>query len=162
MTLVMTALALPFALEVLPPRYYTGLAVGIPVVIAMCLPFLIFSRKVFSLDRKTLWWIFWIHAARLTVGCVLIAFAWHFGLPNVGIGAWLILSAVRMLVSRLPFVNKDLVFATMTSAILVHSNSNATNVDLANLIAFTTALTLVVHVAFAAFFAVQALIKRQI
>jgi hypothetical protein len=30
------------------------------------------------------------------------------------------------------------------------------------LIAFTTALTLVVHVAFAAFFAVQALIKRQI
>jgi len=162
MTLVMTALALPFALEVLPPRYYTGLAIGIPVVIAMCLPFLIFSRKVFSLDRKTLWWIFWIHAGRLTVGCVLIAFAWHFGLPNVGIGAWLILSAVRMLVSRLPFVNKDLVFATMTSAILVHSNSNATNVDLANLIAFTTALTLVVHVAFAAFFAVQALIKRQI
>jgi hypothetical protein len=58
-------------------------------------------------------------------------------------------------------VNKDLVFATMTSAIL-HSNSNATNVDLANLIAFTTALTLVVHVAFAGFFAVQALIKRQI
>ena len=55
---------------------------------------------------------------------------------------------IDMLVSRLPFVNKDLVFATMTSAILVHSNSNATNVDLANLIAFTTALTLVVHVAF--------------
>ena len=156
MTLVMTALALPFALEVLPERYYTGLFVGIPVVIAMCLPFLIFSRKVFSLDRKTLWWIFWVHAIRLSAGCLLIAFAWHFGLPGVGIGAWLILSAVRMLVSRLPFVNKDLVFATMTTAIIGAGN------DLSNLIAFTTALTLVVHIAFAAFFAVQAVIKRQI
>ena len=87
MTLAMTALALPFALEVLPQRYYTGLFIGIPVVIAMCLPFLIFSRKVFSLDRKTLWWIFWIHGARLTAGCLLIAFAWHFGMPGIGIGA---------------------------------------------------------------------------
>ena len=156
MTLAMTALALPFALEVLPERYYTGLFVGIPVVIAMCLPFLIFSRKVFSLDRKTLWWIFWVHAARLTAGCVLIAFAWHFGMPGVGIGAWLILSAVRMLVSRLPFVNKDLVFTTMTTAIIGAGN------DLSNLIAFTTALTLIVHVAFAGFFAIQAVIKRQI
>jgi hypothetical protein len=122
----------------------------------MCLPFLIFSRKVFSLDRGTLWWIFWVHAARLSVGCLLIAFAWHFGMPGIGIGAWLILSAVRMLVSRLPFVNKDLVFTTMTTAIIGAGN------DLSNLIAFTTALTLIVHVAFAGFFAVQALIKRQI
>ena len=160
MTLVMTALALPFALETLPPRYYAGLAIGIPVVIAMCLPFLLFSRRVFSLDRKTLWWIFWMHCARLSAGCVLIAFAWHFGLAGVGIGTWLILSATRMLVSRLPFVNKDLVFATVTAAIL--AGGSATDTDLVNLIAFTTALTLVVHVAFAAIFAVQAVIERKI
>lgn len=160
MTLLMTAMALPFALEVLPQRYYTGLAVGIPVVIAMCLPFLIFSRKVFSLDRKTLWWIFFIHCARLSAGCLLIAFAWHFGLPGIGIGIWLVLSATRMLVSRLPFVNKDLVFTTMTTAILAGQGASYT--DLANLIAFTTALTLVVHVVFAGIFAVQAVIKRQI
>jgi len=160
MTLVMTALALPFAFEVLPQRYYAGLAIGIPVVIAMCLPFLLFSRRVFSLDRKTLWWIFWVHSARLSAGCLLIAFAWHFGLTGVGIGTWLILSATRMLVSRLPFVNKDLVFTTVTSAIL--AGGGATNMDLANLIAFTTALTLIVHVAFAGLFAAQAIVKRQI
>lgn len=160
MTLVMTALALPFALEALPQRYYAGLAVGIPVVIAMCLPFLLFSRRVFSLDRKTLWWIFWVHCGRLSAGCLLIAFAWHFGLMGVGIGTWLILSATRMLVSRLPFVNKDLVFTTVTTAIL--AGGGTSNTDLANLIAFTTALTLVVHVAFAAMFAVQAIVKRQI
>ena len=160
MTLVMTALALPFAFEALPPRYYTGLAVGIPIVIAMCLPFLIFSRRVFTLDRKTLWWVFWVHCGRLSVGCLMIAFAWHFGLPGIGIGLWLVLSAARMLVSRLPFVNKDLVFTTVTTAIL--AGQGASYLDLANLIAFTTALTLIVHVAFAGFFAVQAAIKRQI
>jgi hypothetical protein len=160
MTLAMTALALPFAFEALPQRYYTGLAIGIPIVIAMCLPFLIFSRRVFTLDRKTLWWIFWIHSGRLSAGCLLIAFAWHFGLPGIGIGLWLVLSATRMLVSRLPFVNKDLVFTTVTTAIL--AGQGASYNDLANLIAFTTALTLVVHVGFAAIFAVQAVIKRQI
>ncbi len=160
MTLVMTAMALPFAIESLPERYYAGLAIGIPVVIAMCLPFLLFSRRVFSLDRKTLWWIFMIHSLRLSAGCLLIAFAWHFGLPGIGIGLWLVLSATRMLVSRLPFVNKDLVFTTVTTAILAGQGASYT--DLANLIAFTTALTLIVHVAFAGFFAVQAAIKRQI
>ena len=157
MTLVMTALALPFAFETLPPRYYTGLAIGIPVVIAMCLPFLIFSRRVFSLDRKTLWWIFMVHSLRLTAGCLLIAFAWHFGLPGVGIGTWLVLSASRMLVSRLPFVpNKELVFATVAIGFLGENNS------LSSLMAFTAALTLVVHVVFAAGFAVQSLIARHV
>ena len=160
MTLVLTALALPFAFDALPPRYYNGLAIGIPVVIAMCLPFLLFSRRVFSLDRKTLWWIFFVHCVRLGAGCLLIAFAWHFGLPGVGIGTWLILSATRLLVSRLPFVNKDLVFTTVTTAIL--AGAGTSNTDLANLIALTTALTLVVHVGFAAIFAVQAAIRRQI
>jgi hypothetical protein len=160
MTLAMTALALPFAFEALPSRYYTGLAIGIPIVIAMCLPFLIFSRKVFTLDRKTLWWIFMIHCARLSAGCLLIAFAWHFGLPGISIGVWLVLSATRMLVSRLPFVNKDLVFTTVTTAILAGHGTSYNN--LADLIAFTTALTLVVHVAFAGIFAIQSVIKRQI
>lgn len=156
-TLVMTALALPFAYEALPSRYYTGLIIGIPVVIAMCLPFLIFSRRVFSLDRGTLWWIFLVHCGRLCAGCLLIAFAWHFGMPGVGIGAWLILSAARMLVSRLPFVpNKDLVFANIAIGLLGANNS------LSSLMAFTAALILVTHVVFAAGFAIQSLIARHV
>ncbi len=157
MTLIMTALALPFAYTMLPERYYTGLVIGIPVVIAMCLPFLIFSRKVFTLDRGQLWWIFMIHSLRLSAGCLLIAFAWHFGLPGVGIGPWLILSASRMLVSRLPFVpNKELVFATVAIGVLGEQN------QLSSLMAFTAALTLVVHVAFAGVFAIQSVIKRHV
>ena len=157
MTLIMTALALPFAYHALPERYYTGLVIGIPVVIAMCLPFLIFSRKVFTLDRKTLWWIFMVHSARLSAGCLLIAFAWHFGLPGVGIGAWLVLSATRMLVSRLPFVpNKEVVFANVAIGLLGQTSA------LSSLIAFTAALTLVVHVVFAGGFAIHSVVKRHV
>jgi hypothetical protein len=153
MTLAMTALALPW----LPPLYVRPMLIGMGVVVVMSLPFLIFSRRVFSLDRKTLLWIFSVHMVRLAAGSLLIAFAWHFALPGIAIGAWLLLSATRMMVSRLPFIpNKDLVFSTVTIALL------GENSDLSSLMAFTAAAILLTHVVLAAGFAVQSVIKRQV
>lgn len=153
MTLGMTALALPW----LPPLYVRPMLIGMGVVVVMSLPFMIFSRRVFSLDRGTLWWVFAVHVGRLAAGSLLIALAWHFALPGIAIGAWLILSATRMMVSRLPFIpNKDLVFSTVTIAILGENN------DLSSLMAFTAAAILLAHVVLAAGFALQSLIKRQI
>ncbi|WP_186728952.1 hypothetical protein [Sphingomonas panacisoli] len=153
MTLAMTALALPW----LPALYFRPMLIGMGVVVAMSLPFLIFSRRVFSLDRKTLWWVFAVHLARLAATSVLIALAWHFALPSIAIGAWLLLSATRMMVSRLPFIpNKDLVFSTVTIALL------GENSDLSSLMAFTAAAILLTHVVLAAGFAVQSLIKREV
>lgn len=157
MTLAMTGLAMSYAYTALPPNYARTLLIGMGIVVVMCLPFLIFSRRVFSLDRKTLWWVFWVHIGRLAAGSLLIALAWHFALPGIAIGAWLILSATRLMVSRLPFIpNKDLVFSTVTTAVLGANN------DLSSLIAFTAALILLSHVVLAAGFAVQSLIKRQV
>jgi hypothetical protein len=94
---------------------------------------------------------------RLAAGTLLIALAWHFALPGVTIGAWLILSATRLMVSRLPFIpNKDLVFSTVAIALLPE------NSDLSSLMAFTAAAILLVHVVLAAGFAAQSLIKRQV
>lgn len=156
MTLIMTALALPFAYASLPADYTRGLVIAIPVVVAMCLPFLLFSRRVFSLERGMLWWIFAVHCARLSAGCLLIAFAWHFALPGVGIGPWLVLSAARMLVSRVPFLpNKELVFATVAISVLGEDN------QLSSVTAFTAALTLLIHVILAGGFTVQGLLKRR-
>ncbi|MBN8808970.1 MAG: hypothetical protein J0I47_12165 [Sphingomonas sp.] len=160
MTLITTALALPYAYRLLTPEHVevaNAMLWAIPIVIVMCLPFLIFSRRVFSLDRKTLWFVFWVHMMRLATGCVFIALAWHFALPSVAIGAWLTLSATRMMVGRLPFIpNKELVFSTVAIAIL------GTNSALSSLMAFTAALTLIVHVVLAAGFGVQSLVKRQV
>lgn len=48
---------------------------------------------------------------RTVAVAVCVALTWHFALPAVPISAWLLLSAGRMIVSRIPVVpNKDLAF----------------------------------------------------
>lgn len=156
MTLAMVAAALPLGVRLLSPAQIQGVLGSGAVVIAMSLPFLIFSRRVFSLERKTLWWVFGVHCVRLACGSLLIALAWAAALPAVPFAMWLFLAAGRMLVSRLPLVpNKDLVFAN--AAILLIGPHH----PLADLIAFTAALTLVTHVALIALFGATALAARR-
>ncbi|MBX3593748.1 hypothetical protein [Sphingomonas sp.] len=156
-TLAMLMLALPLSTRLLTPAQYDTALVSIGILVAMSVPFLIFSKRVFSLPRGTLWWIFGVHALRIVLGSVLVACAWHFAMPGVSLGMWLILAAARMLVSRLPFVpNKDLLFANF--AILLIGQGAA----LSELLAFTAALTLLVHVAIIAVFTVVGLVRKEL
>lgn len=155
-TLLMVAVALPFARDLLPPDIFRTVLGSAGITIAISLPFLIFSRRVFSLPRRTLWWVFMIHCTRLACGSVLIALAWHYALPGVSIAMWLFLAAGRLLVSRLPLVpNKDLLFANF--AIVLIGQDQA----LSELIAFTAALTLVVHVVLILVFSGHAVMTRE-
>ena len=155
-TLLMMAIALPLGHSLMTPGQVQMLGGSAAIVFAMSLPFLIFSKRVFSLPRGTLWWIFGVHCLRLVSGSILIAFAWHFALPDVSIGMWLFLAAGRLLVSRLPLVpNKDLLFANF--AILLIGQGEA----LSGLMAFTAALTLLVHVVFIVLFSLYGLAKRK-
>lgn len=46
---------------------------------------------------------------------------WHIALPDVAMGWWLLLCAVRMVISRLPFIpNKDLAFAAAAVFVVGH------------------------------------------
>ena len=155
MTLAMMAIAIPFGHALIPPDKLKLVLGSAAVTVAISLPFLIFSKRVFSLPRRRLWWVFMIHCLRLTAGSVLIALAWHYALPEVSIAMWLFLSAGRLLVSRLPLVpNKDLLFANF--AIILIGQDQA----LSELVAFTAALTLLVHVVLIAVFGVVALATR--
>lgn len=139
-TLAMLAVALPYGYDLLKPADFTKLAGSAAIIVGMSLPVMLFSRRVFSLPSGRLWWVFAMQCARLLTGSLLIAFAWHFALPAVSIGVWLLLSAGRLLVSRLPFVpNKDLLFANV--AILFIGQNHA----LTELIAVTVAMTMMVH-----------------
>jgi hypothetical protein len=154
-TLLMIVFALPLATELLTVDQWRMVAGSGAIIVCTSLPFLIFSRRVFSLRKGSLWAIFGIHMARVLIGTALVAITWHFGLPNVGLGTWLLLSAARQLVSRLPLVpNKDLLFANF--AIIVIGQDTA----LAGLIAVTAALTLLAHMIFILIFGVEALVKR--
>ncbi|MFA5967824.1 MAG: hypothetical protein WC816_01025 [Sphingomonas sp.] len=154
LTLVLIALALPVGHGLLNHDEFVRLAGSMLIVIAMSLPFLIFSKRVFSLARSVLLWIFGVHVVRSVAGAILLALTWHFGMPDVSIGMWLILSAGRQLASRLPLVpNKDLVFANF--AILLIGQGEA----LTNLVAVTAALTIVVHVVLVCVFSVFGVIE---
>ena len=156
-TLVLFAFAVPLGYKLLSSAgYLNGVLGSIAIVMCTSLPFLIFSKRVFSLPRGTLWWVFMIHCLRLIVGSTFIAFAWHFALPTVPVGMWLFLTAARLLVSRLPLVpNKDLLFANF--AILLIGQDQ----ELSELLALTAAMQLLFHVALIAMFGLYELAKRK-
>lgn len=155
-TLAFTALALPLGRHLLDPLQLRELAWSSVVIVGISLPWLVFSRRVFSLPRATLWWVFTLHCLRLIAGSAALAVAWHFAMPEVSLGTWLLLAAGRLLVSRLPVLpNKDLLFANL--AIVLIGRGHAVS----SLIAFTAALTLLIHVALLALFGLRALVRRR-
>lgn len=155
-TLLMIAGTLPFAYRVMSATQANMLA-GLALVTCLSsLPFLLFRRRVFSLPRRELRWVFVAHLIRLTAGTVFVAATWATALPGVALGIWLLLAAARLLVSRLPLVpNKDLLFANV--AILLIGR----NAALVSTIALTAALTLAVHVAVMAWFGLSAILAAR-
>lgn len=154
-TLGVVALALPLGISLLTAIQQKAVLGSIAVIIGTSVPFMLFSKRVFSLPRGTLWWIFGVHCMRLIVGAISIALAWRFAMPDVALGTWLFLAAGRLLAWRLPLVpNKELVFATF--AIMVIGQGQA----LSELMALIAGLALLCHVALIAGFGLHALIKR--
>lgn len=154
-TILLCLIALPLGYQLISPPILRTMVASATLTIAISVLILAFSRRIFSLPRNDLWAIFFIHCARIAASSILLAFAWHFAMPAVPIGMWLFLSAGRLLVSRLPLVpNKDLLFANF--AILVIGQDRA----LSEMIAFTAALTLLVHASLIGAFSATDLAKR--
>ena len=102
---------------------------------------LLFRKKLFSLDRRELWFITIVHVVRIILFIMLSAIMWHLVLPQVTVGLWLVLATLRMLVSRLPFLpNKDLVFAGIAVFLLGH------DVEIAALMTMMAAILLASHI----------------
>ena len=139
-TLVMLVVALPLGRGLLTPdQFRTGLW-STALLVGLSAPFLIFSRRVFSLPRRRLWEVFALHCGRVMASSSFTALAWHFALPSVSVGMWLFLAAGRLLVSRLPFVpNKELLFFTFATLLIGEDQA------LIQLLAFFAALTLVAN-----------------
>lgn len=155
MTLVMILLVLPFETKL--PAVITGnsIAGSAVLMVLMCLPFLIFSKRVFSLSRSLLWWVFGMHLLRSLAGTIFVIFAWHFAMPQVPMGTWVFFSAVRLLASRLPLApNKEVVFASF--ALLLSGSGSS----LTELMALFAALTLLCHIALIAGFSLHSLVRK--
>lgn len=146
-TLLMLGLALSLGGGPAVEQAFTGGAMrsvgfGFAFVISVSLGILLFSRKVMSLSARENSVIFLLHCARLLIGSALLLLAWILALPEVAVGTWIVLGALRMVVTRLPFVpNKELLFA----AIGVSLTGGAAP-QVAALMAAAGALHLVSHV----------------
>ncbi|WP_254605014.1 hypothetical protein [Sphingomonas bacterium] len=156
MTLGLIGLVVPFGHAFLKPEWFHGiLAVGV-VSVAMSLPFLVFSRRVFSLDRAQLWRIFWLHCGRILAGWLMTGLVWHFALPAVAVAMWLLLVAVKQIVSRLPFVpNKDLLFANLAALLIGHAT------PISRLVTMVSVGTLLVHLILVVGFGLHHLFSRK-
>jgi hypothetical protein len=144
----MVLLAVPMAIDVLRPDQMYGLFASVAFVLAISLPFLLLSKKVFSLPRSTLNWVFAVHVGRSIGSSILIALIWHFALGTGAVETWFVLLAARLVVSRLPLPNKELMFAGIAVALVGEGQS------LGNVIAFTAALTLTFHILLIAVFSI--------
>lgn len=155
-TILLGVVALPLGYELIDPDVMRMMlwSLSVPLVVSILL--LLFRRRVFSLPRADLWFIFGMDTLRIAIVGVTLALAWAFAMPSVSIGMWLFLVAGRQLVSRLPLVpNKDLLFANF--AILVIGQDRA----LSDLVAFSAASTLTLHVLLIAAFGVAYVIERK-
>ena len=155
-TLILILLLIPF-MNMLPKDYVTPgtIAGSAALMIAMSMPFFLFSKRVFSLRRAELWWVFGAQMARLSVVTIALALAWHFALPQVSIGTWIFYAALRMLASRVPFISMKEAVTPVIAMLL--GGSGAQETELLSLIA---ALTLLSHVVLIVAFGIQSLVRR--
>lgn len=126
------------------PALWSGL-----IPLAISLGVLLFGRRVFSLSSNQLVYVTVVCALRLAVWTWLNILIWKMALPDVPTGLWVVLLAVRCLVSRIPLIsNKDLVFGNLILLLLgAHS---AVAVLLAALALITLGMHLAVIVALGA------------
>lgn len=114
LTLALTAVSVTQLTELglvkqLGPALWSGL---IPIAISIGL--VVFGRWVFSLSPRLLLFVTSAHTLRIIVSTALTVMIWRMALPEVEAELWLVLMAVRYLVSRIPLLaNKDLVFGNL-------------------------------------------------
>jgi hypothetical protein len=121
-TLVVLAAAYPFlgALHLGLTPSTIMLAVGITLGTSLIL--LLLRGRLLTLATPDLVFVASAQLGRVVLTTLLPALLWHLVLPQVAIGWWLLLAAMRLLLSRLPLLpNKDFVFAGV-AVLLVGSN----------------------------------------
>lgn len=140
-TLAMLALAYPLLgtlkLGIDAQTLFTsvGIVVGTSTIV------LFFRNTLFSLPRGQLWYTAVIHLLRIFATTGLTALAWHLALPAVELQWWLLLSALRLLLARLPLLpNKDIAFAALAVFMIGH------DAEIGQLMTMMATLVLTTHI----------------
>lgn len=115
-TLAMVLAALPWFHNLRLGVDSTAFAYSMAFMLGTSTLLLLFRKTLFTLPRSELWFITFIHFARIFGAALLTGLMWHLLLPDVPMVYWLLLSTMRQLLSRLPFLpNKDVIFVGLAS-----------------------------------------------
>ncbi|MEN9718562.1 MAG: hypothetical protein RIQ99_1440 [Pseudomonadota bacterium] len=152
-TLVMLVFAWPLVTSGTIGIELRSVFVSLSVVLGTSFVMLLLRRRLFSLPRGELWLITGIHFVRIGLLVLLSALMWHWVLPSVAVGLWLVLATLRMLVSRLPLIpNKDVVFAGLAVYLIGRET------QIADMLTMMAGLVLLAHLAVGGVFALTGLI----
>nr|WP_047168266.1 hypothetical protein [Sphingomonas sp. Y57] len=140
-TLAMMALAWPFVVTHLGNAIrLRDVALSIAAVLLTSIVIGLLKRRIFSLPGDELRFVMGVHLARLTATTLLSGLIWHCALPATPLTLWIVLAALQLLVTRLPFIpNKDLLFAS--AALLIAGPGS----DIGRLLAIVASIILVIH-----------------
>lgn len=120
-TLVLLALAWPLLSTLRIGIDARALLVSVGIVVTLSSLVLFFRKKLFGLPPADLRAVAGIHLVRIGLTTSLAALCWHLALPQVALSWWVMLAALRMLLSRLPLLpNKDIVFAGLAVFLIGH------------------------------------------
>ena len=153
--LLLLCVTYPFVSQLHLGAYTDASVLSAAIFLILSFVVLFFSRRVFTLERPELWWIFGVHIIRLSAGTLLCALLWYIILPGPHFGFWLVLSMIRLLVGRLPFLpNKEALFAVIAVFLVGQDSAVST------LITLTATAMLALHFIVAAMLGGGALFSR--
>ncbi len=117
------------------------LLISIAVLLGSSLVVMLLRGRVFSLPRSELGFVAAMQLLRVLGATALLAVMWSLVLPAVPFVYWLMLTSLRLLISRLPLIpNKDVVFSGV-AVLIVGAGSG-----IAPLMVMMAGLLIVTHV----------------
>jgi hypothetical protein len=140
-TLAMVAFAYPFIGFLSLGVHSRPIYISAIVMLLISLAAMPFRRRLFSLLWPELRFVISAHVVRIVGSALILALMWHMVLPMVAFRWWLLLAALRLLVSRLPLLpNKDFVFAGIAVVLVGHDS------QIADLLTMMASLLLATHI----------------
>ena len=118
-TIVVTLIALPFMGAFGPSLPLWVLVPSLAIIAVPPITAVLLRKKLFSRSSADLGYIAAVHGGRAAVSILMTGLLWQLALPGVALLTWVVLSALKLLVSRLPLISqKDVVFAGVSVALL--------------------------------------------
>ena len=139
-TLAMLALTFPLLSSLNLALDGRLLGASLAILVLMSIVPMAIGRRIFSLPLPERRMVVTVHFIRVVANMLLYAALWHLMLADVPLSWWVVLSTVRLALSRLPLVpNKDVLFAGVATFLVGREG------EIAGVLALLASLFLATH-----------------